>query len=990
MYSLCRLVLALAMVFLAGRGLNAQQVLPKSWGEDATLRAVHFVDHDYGWAVGNRGTILRTEDGGRNWVPVSSPRDAIWSDVFFINEKVGWICGGYYRGYLDRSVGVLIRTIDGGKSWQNLATNGMPFFRQIRFLDEQQGYVVCDPNSLYPSGGLVTTDGGNHWRKIPGLGENRVSTMLTLSSGNGAGMLGVTRSGQVFELRGSSRARMDPAVRHPVEIGLADQILDCGGVRFCLVDGKIWRQDGLRNWIGVSPSSLASGCRIKSICNVGKKIWAVGAPGNVVHFSPDGGKQWSRFRTGFRTPLASVFFLNGERGWAVGSLGRILSTKDGGKTWTCQRNPQQELGVLALSSGASDLPVSCLTLLAGSFNHLCGTEVLSQLSWTLRKQNEVCQALNRCGNSAFCVTPIPDGALSDTLVMRIRMWRPAVLVVNSDDFRLRQVLESAIRKAADPAHASDMIEQGLEPWQVQKTVSVSENHQGKNSVAINRFSAQLGRSVELQARFAARLLGEDHRHARKPNISWNLVSSIRKSSGLSDGITTGTMAYDHPARNRKSRKTEVRNMQQFRAISNWSQNLDRLGQYLILSELDQKAWVEALIGATSGLDPLSYEFFLQDLERRYCSRGKPVMADHTLRLILQNIPDSEAAERAMVQLMQRYASDETNQQLNRLVNRRITGVNRGLASGRKLSGGVVPEFDPLHPEVRPASHEVETVDVVPASMKSASQLVEIFQSRFPDVADRPDYALLLARIKALNGNLAPIQRLFDQVATRAMSAGVRSRINREKELMGDRSQLGEVIWMPAWNDAGVMLDATLEEPIWSNAGADGLRVAKDQRYLYLGGQKVLSDKPDVPGEHVRRRDEDLSGHPRARIFLDFDRDDCTGVELTIDVRGACNDRLWRDQWTVDRSYDPVWYVAAKVSGQTWTFEAAIPLDQLPLSPNRLLDAWVIQSEFLAGDKELGDALEPRLGRGRLVVLQRKPTSHSATVPPDQSSKQRAP
>jgi len=34
--------------------------------------------------------------------------------------------------------------------------------------------------------------------------------------------------------------------------------------------------------------------------------------------------------------LNSVFFLDGQRGWAVGSHGTILATQDGGKHWTSQ------------------------------------------------------------------------------------------------------------------------------------------------------------------------------------------------------------------------------------------------------------------------------------------------------------------------------------------------------------------------------------------------------------------------------------------------------------------------------------------------------------------------------------------------------------------------------------------------------------------------------------------------------------------------------
>ncbi|HKE58536.1 MAG TPA: hypothetical protein VKB46_17615, partial [Pyrinomonadaceae bacterium] len=42
---------------------------------------------------------------------------------------------------------------------------------------------------------------------------------------------------------------------------------------------------------------------------------------------------WSKQPTGTMAWLHSVFFLNQNRGWAVGSKGAMLITGDGGMTW---------------------------------------------------------------------------------------------------------------------------------------------------------------------------------------------------------------------------------------------------------------------------------------------------------------------------------------------------------------------------------------------------------------------------------------------------------------------------------------------------------------------------------------------------------------------------------------------------------------------------------------------------------------------------------
>lgn len=52
---------------------------------------------------------------------------------------------------------------------------------------------------------------------------------------------------------------------------------------------------------------------------------------------------WVRQRTGTLAWLHSIFFLNDERGWVVGSRGTLLATVDGGKTWQAQPHPSGDV-----------------------------------------------------------------------------------------------------------------------------------------------------------------------------------------------------------------------------------------------------------------------------------------------------------------------------------------------------------------------------------------------------------------------------------------------------------------------------------------------------------------------------------------------------------------------------------------------------------------------------------------------------------------------
>jgi photosystem II stability/assembly factor-like uncharacterized protein len=52
---------------------------------------------------------------------------------------------------------------------------------------------------------------------------------------------------------------------------------------------------------------------------------------------------WSKQRTGSLAWLHSVYFLDNQRGWVVGSRGTLLSTNDGGKTWQAKRSSTEDV-----------------------------------------------------------------------------------------------------------------------------------------------------------------------------------------------------------------------------------------------------------------------------------------------------------------------------------------------------------------------------------------------------------------------------------------------------------------------------------------------------------------------------------------------------------------------------------------------------------------------------------------------------------------------
>lgn len=68
---------------------------------------------------------------------------------------------------------------------------------------------------------------------------------------------------------------------------------------------------------------------------VGDRLVAVGERGHII-FSDDDGRTWRQANVPVITTLTAVSFVNENTGWAVGHDAVVLSTQDGGSTWTKQ------------------------------------------------------------------------------------------------------------------------------------------------------------------------------------------------------------------------------------------------------------------------------------------------------------------------------------------------------------------------------------------------------------------------------------------------------------------------------------------------------------------------------------------------------------------------------------------------------------------------------------------------------------------------------
>lgn len=125
-----------------------------SWNsvfEGSPVRGIHFVDENLGFAILSYA-VLKTENGGDDWIEIPLNNNGILLDVFFVNQNVGFVCG---------FAGDFYKTTDGGETWINLSQQFGKSFLSIYFVNESDGYMCGDNCSFYQ-----TSNGGLNWTSI--------------------------------------------------------------------------------------------------------------------------------------------------------------------------------------------------------------------------------------------------------------------------------------------------------------------------------------------------------------------------------------------------------------------------------------------------------------------------------------------------------------------------------------------------------------------------------------------------------------------------------------------------------------------------------------------------------------------------------------------------------------------------------------------------------------------------------------------------------
>ena len=333
-----------AMCFCASPTIADPPSSPGEMLEVAELNDIFFFDADQGWAVGDRGVIWQTQDGGRNWRLVDSPATCRLESIHFCDANHGWIVGGWIHPLTHASSAAVLYTENGGHKWTRLDAPNIPAMKWVRFHDRRRGWAAATNSSVYSSGFLYTDDGGRSWNEMP-IAQSHAVVAATI--GDQQQIFAIGRGSKPFTILGNQAQQgivPDLGLRQLRDIAWQGSqgwvVGDQGTILTSRDGGRTWNPPS-----GRLPDDLSGNFDWHTIETHGSHCWIAGSPGTIVLYSPDRGVTWQANRTRHRLPIRCLQFTDEQHGWAAGAFGCILATRDGGLSWRLQRKGAERAGV---------------------------------------------------------------------------------------------------------------------------------------------------------------------------------------------------------------------------------------------------------------------------------------------------------------------------------------------------------------------------------------------------------------------------------------------------------------------------------------------------------------------------------------------------------------------------------------------------------------------------------------------------------------------
>jgi photosystem II stability/assembly factor-like uncharacterized protein len=327
--------LSLLLLLLNSVPSFAQTIEMLTSGQAVSIRGLCPVNDNVVWVSGSHGTIGKSLDGGKTWewTIVKGFEKTDFRDIEAFNANTAIIMG-------IAEPAQILKTTDGGASWKVVftdSTKGM-FLDAMDFYDNKHGVVVGDPidSKFFIA---KTTNGGNTWRKTPGIMQSNSVAGEACFASSGSNIhyfrnqdFLFVSGGKLSRLHDDGGGRLIPIIQGKESTGANSIAVHSDGPRvsntFIITGGDfnndkdttlncVLTHDGGHTWI--RPTTPPHGYRSCVTYITNKKLLCCGTSG--IDLSTDSGITWRLISTdGFHVCRIAK---RGKTVFLAGSNGRI-------------------------------------------------------------------------------------------------------------------------------------------------------------------------------------------------------------------------------------------------------------------------------------------------------------------------------------------------------------------------------------------------------------------------------------------------------------------------------------------------------------------------------------------------------------------------------------------------------------------------------------------------------------------------------------------
>lgn len=314
------------------------------------LFRVKFFDQNTGFAVGDSSLILKTTDAGLNWIRINFFSNDSFRDLTFLDANTVFIA----------SNAKLIKTTNGGLNFE-IITNVSGLF--IQFTDQNTGY--CAGNSVKKStnGGIdwtvisnkiiycgyflnnntgyltgsdsiyKTTNGGQNWSSSPAFLNSTISTLEYVNSNTG--YASSVYSGRFYKTTNGGTVWNQVIIQNPTLSASGFDFIDADNILTVSKYGLIEKTtNGGTNWQNYS-NILYSSVNSISFPNINTGF-AAGykyIQNKSIFKTIDQGNNWFELTSVPDSNFYSIYFLDINTGFAGGYYSDLYKTTNSGQSW---------------------------------------------------------------------------------------------------------------------------------------------------------------------------------------------------------------------------------------------------------------------------------------------------------------------------------------------------------------------------------------------------------------------------------------------------------------------------------------------------------------------------------------------------------------------------------------------------------------------------------------------------------------------------------